>query len=234
MVVTLGIGVAACGFMNTERRPAWRNKAESLCIKQKLVPETAFMSRGAAIRKGSCGMNAPYKVMAFAGGSVQMKTRQTLACPIISVIEDWIANVVQPAAQIYFGSPVVEMHTGSYSCRGRNNKKGARLSEHSFGNALDVMSFTFENGETVTVKKGWSGSEAEYNFLREVFVGSCAYFTTVLGPGSDRYHSDHFHLDLARHNKDWTNRYCRPILKYTPQLQYDTSKRSAFPVKIRD
>jgi hypothetical protein len=34
------------------------------------------------------------------------------------------------------------------------------------------------------------------NFLRSVRKDSCAYFNTVLGPGSDRYHKDHFHVDL--------------------------------------
>ena len=30
---------------------------------------------------------------------------------------------------------------------------------------------------------------------------ACARFSTVLGPGSDGYHEDHVHLDLAqRHN----------------------------------
>ena len=40
--------------------------------------------------------------------------------------------------------------------------------------------------------------------LRETMLHSvCARFTTVLGPGSDWYHEDHIHLDLAERRNDY-------------------------------
>ena len=39
----------------------------------------------------------------------------------------------------------------------------------------------------------------EAAFLREVHAGACQHFTTVLGPGADVFHYNHFHLDLAMH-----------------------------------
>jgi hypothetical protein len=111
---------------------------------------------------------------------------------------------------------VVEMRAGSYSCRGMNNQAGASLSEHSFGNAVDIMSFRFADGRELTVERGWRGSQAEQDFLREVFVGSCRYFTTVLGPGSDSFHYNHIHLDLARHNRG--RHICKPIIKFAPRI----------------
>ena len=93
---------------------------------------------------------------------------------------------MKPAALLYFGVPVVDIKAGSYSCRPRNNQAGAKVSEHAFGNAMDVMGFVFADGRQLMVVKGWRGDPADQEFLREVFVGACRYFTTVLAPGRTR------------------------------------------------
>jgi hypothetical protein len=167
---------------------------------------------------GTCGISYPYRVAAFAGGTVGLTRQATLGCPIIPKIETWLEDTVQPAAALYFGQPVVEMKSGSYNCRPRNNQRGARLSEHSFGNAIDVSSFVLADGREVTVLRGWRGAVEEQEFLREVFTGACRHFTTVLGPGADMFHFDHFHMDLARHDARGQRRVCKPVLKFTPRL----------------
>ena len=56
----------------------------------------------------------------------------------------------------YFGSPVVEIkQIASYSCRGRNGNRFGHLSEHAFGNALDIAGFRLANGEDIIVVNGW-------------------------------------------------------------------------------
>ena len=142
----------------------------------------------------------------------------TLACPIIPRIDTWLDEVVKPAAMLYFGVPVVDIKAGSYSCRPRNNQRGAKISEHAFGNAMDVMGFVLADGREIIVVKGWRGEPAEQEFLREVFVGACRYFTTVLGPGADPFHYDHIHIDLARHDPRGERGICKPILKFAPRL----------------
>jgi hypothetical protein len=113
------------------------------------------------------------------------------------------------------GAQVIELRAGSYSCRAMNNGTGtSRTSEHAFGNAVDVFSFRLNDNRVITVKDGWRGSPEEQNFLREVFVGACEHFSTVLGPGADPMHYDHFHIDLARHSKG--RHICKPVIKYTP------------------
>src|SRR5690606_14136026 len=93
----------------------------------------------------------------------------------------------------------------SYGCRPRNNVRGAKLSEHSFGNALDIGAFRLADGREIKVKRDWRNGPPEAQaFLREAHATACRYFTAVLGPGSDRHHEDHFHLDLARHGKSGT------------------------------
>ena len=94
--------------------------------------------------------------------------------------------------------------------RRRNHNPNARLSEHSYGNALDIMAFVLNDGNVVTVKGGWRGTEQEQGFLRDVFFEACQRFKTVLGPGSDALHYDHFHLDLAHHDAQGKRRYCKP------------------------
>ena len=90
-----------------------------------------------------------------------------------------------------------------------NNVDGANLSEHGHANAVDISTFVLADGREVAVKSGWWGGLAERNFLRDVHRGACGVFTTVLGPGYDINHRDHFHLDLARHGRDGEGRICK-------------------------
>ena len=130
---------------------------------------------------------------------VTVSPTATLACPIVSALDRWIAGAVQPAALRWFNQPVVEIkQISAYSCRGMNGNPRARISEHAFGNALDIASFTLADGRRVTVKDGWHGQPEEQGFLRDVQAAACDQFTTVLAPGSNALHYDHFHVDLMR------------------------------------
>jgi hypothetical protein len=133
------------------------------------------------------------------GGPAAVTPAATLACPVISALDAWMANGVQPAAQRWFGQPVVEIkQISAYSCRGMNGQRGAPISEHAYGNALDIAAFTLADGRKVTVKGGWRGEPDEQGFLRDVHASACQQFSTVLAPGSNIYHYDHIHVDLAR------------------------------------
>jgi hypothetical protein len=221
----VGLSLTGCGLFRFEQREPWRAQAEEACLSQKLVQPSAYMALSSKIDgPGICGMDHPFKVSAFGNGSVGLKSKVTLACPIIPRIDDWLDEIVKPAAVLYFGVPVVDLKAGSYSCRPRNNQSGAKLSEHSFGNALDVMGFVLADGREVSIVKGWKGDPAEQEFLREAFVGACRYFTTVLAPGSDRFHYDHLHLDLARHDPRGERRYCKPIIKFEPRIDPERSR----------
>ncbi len=132
-------------------------------------------------------------------GPVAVKPAATLACPIVSVLDRWLADSVQPAAQRWFGARVVEIkQISAYSCRGMNGNANAHISEHAFGNALDIAAFTLADGRRITVKDGWNGMPEEQGFLRDVQAAACREFNTVLAPGSNAYHSDHIHVDLMR------------------------------------
>jgi hypothetical protein len=142
-----------------------------------------------------------------ATGTVTVTPNATLACPIVSALDQWIATAVQPSAMRWFGQPVVEIkQISAYSCRGMNGNPRARISEHAFGNALDIASFTLADGRRVTVREGWRGAPEEQGFLRDVQAAACDRFTTVLAPGSNVFHYDHMHVDLMRRS----GRACNP------------------------
>jgi hypothetical protein len=84
-------------------------------------------------------------------GPVEIKPAATLACPMVSALDRWIMDSVQPAARRWF-----------------------RLQ----------------------------------GFLRDVQGAACEQFNTVLAPGSNRFHYDHFHFDLMRRGSG--SRICNP------------------------
>ena len=132
-------------------------------------------------------------------GPVVVKPTATLACPIVSVLDHWLAEAVQPAAMRWFGARVVEIkQISAYSCRGMNGNSNAHISEHAFGNALDIAAFTLADGRRISVETGWKGMPEEQGFLHDVQASACREFTTVLAPGSNVYHYNHIHVDLMR------------------------------------
>ena len=151
----------------------------------------------------------PPRPQPVAATPIEIKPTATLACPIVSALDRWFANAVQPAARKWFNQPVVEIkQISAYSCRGMNGQVGAQISEHAFGNALDIAAFVLADGHRITVKGGWQGSPEEQGFLRDVQGSACDQFTTVLAPGSNQFHYDHIHVDLMRRASG--RRICNP------------------------
>ena len=147
--------------------------------------------------------------VAAAIGPVEVKPTATLACPLVSALDQWITTAVQPAALRWFHQPVVEIkQISAYSCRGMNDNPNANISEHAFGNALDISTFVLADGHKVTVQYGWHGPPQEQGFLHDVQRAACNEFSTVLAPGANIYHYDHIHVDLMRRYSG--QRICEP------------------------
>jgi hypothetical protein len=92
-----------------------------------------------------------------------------------------------------------------YACRTRNNQKGARISEHGKGRAIDISAFKLADGTEVSVLKHWN-TQRFSSAMRQMHKGACGPFGTVLGPNADRFHQDHFHFDTARYR---SGSYCK-------------------------
>ena len=215
VAATLG-ALAGCSVYEHSERPPWRAEAEQVCLAKGLLRESAAIRASRAMDgPGICGVSHPFRVTALAEGSVTLNATQTLDCPMIAALDRWVREVVQPAAQARFGEPVVRIDSmGSYSCRGINNISGASLSEHAFANAIDIGGFVLASGRVLDIRRGFNSTdEQERAFLHEAHAGACAYFTTVLGPGYNIFHYNHFHMDLAMHGMTsrGPRRYCKPV-----------------------
>ncbi len=224
--VLLAAGLQGCGAGNsiistepyfTSKSEPWRRQSEIACLNSRPMARASFIRdhAGARARSGLgapkvCGAVRPLEVSATAGGAIALEPRAILRCPMVPVLDGWARDVVQPAAFRAFGEPVVSLKViSSYSCRPRNNKPGARLSEHGYANAIDIASFRLASGRVVKVEHGWRSGGPDQGFLRQVHKRACDHFATVLGPDADRHHYNHFHLDLARHGKSGGKHYCR-------------------------
>ncbi|RDV04859.1 extensin family protein [Undibacter mobilis] len=151
--------------------------------------------------------DAPIRTGAIAPAT--LTPTATLSCPIVSALDRWVAGGVQPAALRWFGSPVAEIkQISAYSCRQMNGAGGSGISEHAFGNALDIAGFTLADGRKISVQKGWRGTPEEQGFLHDVQLAACDTFSTVLAPGYNAAHYNHIHVDLMRRKSG--RRPCRP------------------------
>jgi hypothetical protein len=209
--------LAGCSVPSKPQRPAWRAQAENVCIAEKRVRPSAYVElAGEMDGPGICGMTKPFKVTALQNGAVAFNARATLDCPMVAELDSWLADVVQPAAQARFGQAIAQINSmGSYSCRGMNGQSGAPLSEHSFGNALDIGGFVLADGREISIVRDWTrGDEQTRAFLMDVHGGSCQHFSTVLSPGSNAFHYNHIHVDLAMHGRRG-HRVCKPAPRDT-------------------
>jgi hypothetical protein len=160
-------------------------------------------------------------------GPVAVTPTATLACPIVSALDRWLADSVQPSAMRWFGARVVEIkQISAYSCRGMNGNSRAHISEHAFGNALDIAAFTLADGRRITVKDGWKGMAEEQGFLRDVQGAACQQFNTVLAPGSNVYHYDHIHVDLMRRSS--RRIICQPAAVSGEEIASRASQRNPY------
>jgi hypothetical protein len=130
---------------------------------------------------------------------VAMEPPATFRCGMAQAITDWVREDLAPAA-VQLGAPLRAVENlASYDCRGRNNIAGALLSEHGKANALDVRALKLTNGATAQLTDPYVAKEIRDNLRKS----ACARFMTVLGPGSDGYHEDHVHVDLAERKGDY-------------------------------
>ncbi|MDH5453569.1 MAG: extensin family protein [Paracoccaceae bacterium] len=142
-----------------------------------------------------CGLKDGVEVTSVAG--VALSTPASMDCTTARALKTWVEGGVKPAIGRLGGGVAKLKVAAGYSCRTRNNQQGARVSEHGRGRAIDISAIILANGTAITVLKGW-GSGQHGKALKKVRKAACGPFNTVLGPGSDAHHRDHFHLDTAR------------------------------------
>jgi hypothetical protein len=142
---------------------------------------------------------------------VAVTPEATMRCPMAEAIAQWIREDVAPAVKT-FGAPLrVLDNFDSYECRGRNRQRAAVLSEHGRADALDVRAFKLADGQVVSL----TDVTVNKDFREGIKTSVCARFMTVLGPGSDGFHEEHIHLDLAERSNNY--RLCHWEVRVPPQ-----------------
>lgn len=155
---------------------------------------------------GGCRTIDTVKLMDFGTPTTNLGA---MTCPLAAGFTAWAQHAVRPAARLYLGSEVVRIETfGTYSCRNVGGGRSGKLSEHAYGNAIDISAFVLKDGKRVSVLDGWRGDKAEQAFLRRLHQSACKRFGTVLGPDYNGAHANHFHFDMAHSMKDGSA-YCR-------------------------
>ncbi len=172
-----------------EPAPQGKAKKEKPSRKGSVCGVAAIKGEPIAPIKGKvkgCGLADGVRVTSVSG--VALSTPATIDCATAKALNTWVEAVLQPA----YGGKVTELKIAAhYVCRTRNNQKGAKISEHGRGKAVDIAGFVLKSGKVLSVSDDFDRT------MRKVHKGACGIFNTTLGPGSDGFHEDHLHFDTA-------------------------------------
>ena len=146
-------------------------------------------------RIAGCGITDAVRVRAI--GGVVLSQESLMNCNTARVLSGWVQGGLRKAVGRTGGGVAGLKVAAHYSCRTRNHQPGAPVSEHGKGNAIDISEIRLRNGDTLNVLNDW-GQGKKGRILRKTRDSACGPFGTVLGPGSDGFHRDHFHFDSAR------------------------------------
>ncbi len=141
-----------------------------------------------------CGISNPVRVHEVAG--VKLSQKPLVNCKTARALATWVDQGVKPSVA-RMGERLESLRVvAHYTCRPRNNRRGAKISEHGKGNAVDVSAFRLRRGDEISVLRDWGKGE-KGRALTAMHRAACGPFGVVLGPGSDGFHNDHFHVDTS-------------------------------------
>jgi hypothetical protein len=149
--------------------------------------------------QGECGSPRPLSIKSLKGGiKIKSDTAVNVRCETALAFARWVSEVVVPSSKLHLEvEPEKLFLSTTYKCRRRNGSANAKYSEHAYANAIDFLGIGFDDGSSMEIKIRKNDSDAMRAFQAAIRGGSCAYFTTVIGPMTNKYHDDHLHLDLA-------------------------------------
>ena len=190
----------------------------------RLTPDRAvFEALGTVASAGECGGSDIVllkRVLTADRLSVEIAPPATLRCEMAEAVVDWVRDdLVSQVTEL--GSILARIENlDSFDCRGQNGVAGAKLSEHGRANAIDIGAIKLKSGQLVKL----ADAAANKSFRIAMRKSVCERFTTVLGPGSDGYHEDHIHIDLAERRSGY--RICQWDIRDLRSVP-DSDERSA-------
>lgn len=156
-----------------------------------------------------CGMSNPVVVREILPG-IKLAPEATFRCETALQLAKLTRETIIPAARIALadkGELKAIQQASAYVCRNRNSAATGKISEHAYGNAIDIAGLEFDKGSVPMVIAAQDDGTFPAAFQRSLNAAACLYFTTVLSPGSDDAHKDHLHLDVIERKSGY--RFCR-------------------------
>ena len=187
-----------CSFVGGRGDPDIPTRG-SVCGQSQIIGEVI----GPVEDAGACGVANAVRVTSV--GGVSLSQPSVMECGTARVLNVWVERDMDRIIGL-MGGGVEELKVAAhYVCRTRNHQRGAKISEHGKGRAIDISAFRLRDGEEISVEDHW-GKGRKGRMLKRLHKSACGPFGTVLGPGSDGFHEDHFHFDTATHQ---SGAYCR-------------------------
>jgi len=147
------------------------------CVEELTKRDVKFRSLG-DMADGICMVKNGVRVSSFS--NTALNGAVTLSCPAAIKVDDWLRKI--KAKNI--------THNGSYNCRTQRNNN--IISEHSFGQAIDIVSI---NGAVVA--SDWRKETPKGQILEHAHQAACDVFSNTIGPDDNSLHAEHFHLDIG-------------------------------------
>lgn len=177
--------------------PPFSLTAARACEAKLSKRNVAFKVLDPIVGEDRCGAQRPLRLDRLSP-DIALSGPVTLRCAAALALASWVQETVAPAAVLHLGARLTGIDVGtSYQCRRRNNSATGKISEHGFANGIDLTGFTFAERPPVAIIGRVDSAAPERAFQAAARGAACAYFTTVLGPGTDEAHSTHLHLDMA-------------------------------------
>jgi len=181
------------------------------CLQKLRAAGAKFTVPATNVDTGNCHVENPVHLNSVnaLGSSVQLPEGPLFNCKFALQFSKWLKESGAPILTAQLGSPIKKISTGpGYECRGRNGDSSAKISEHGFGNAVDITTLGMQDGRTLNVEEAINPDAANSGVWHGLRASACGYFTTVLGPGSNAAHAKHFHFDMGVHGKSGNYRIC--------------------------
>ncbi len=185
------------------KEAAAKDDSES-CFQKLRAIGAKYTIAAATVDYGKCSVQNPVNLrsVTIKGNTIDLPEAPLLNCKFALQFSKWLSESGAPILSAQLDSPVERISTGpGFECRGRNGDGTAKISEHGYGNAVDLTTFRLRNGKTLHV--------GDSTLLPGVRASACGYFTTVLGPGANAAHASHFHFDMGAHGKSGNYRICQ-------------------------
>jgi hypothetical protein len=185
---------------------------ECLASLQKLGFDAEAVSAPPA-PQAECVIDKPVRLRSIRLGAgpvrdIAFPDQPVVACRFAERFGRWVGDLAVVLVRGQLGTDLKAVRTGAgFECRNRNRAASGKLSAHALGLAVDVAGFELASGDRLLVTE--SQDSPKVALLATLRAASCGWFTTILGPGTDATHADHWHLDIQQHGSSDNYRICQ-------------------------